>query len=166
MPGNPPGPTEYGDARAPPVRAPQPVRLLRDPAQGPLDCLLQRLRRGRFRLPHVLHHRVLSGGRSIVAGRRPPPRGGRRLGGRERGAPGIYSDRRGRKGLLLIGSAILPPSILVFALTTDVKWMVLAALVAGVGEGAFLSSWNAIIADQTTVEQRNAAFALSFVLNN
>src|SRR2546422_855747 len=29
---------------------------------------------------------------------------------------GIYSDRRGRKGLLLIGSAILPPSILVFAL--------------------------------------------------
>src|SRR5256712_59526 len=79
---------------------------------------------------------------------------------------GIYSDRRGRKGLLLIGSAILPPSILVFALTTDVKWMVLAALVAGVGEGAFLSSWNAIIADQTTVEQRNAAFALSFVLNN
>src|SRR5439155_1312601 len=48
----------------------------------------------------------------------------------------------------------------------DLRWMVLAALVAGVGEGAFLSSWNAIIADQTTVEQRNAAFALSFVLNN
>src|SRR3989442_13767953 len=79
---------------------------------------------------------------------------------------GIYSDRRGRKGLLLIGSAILPPSILVFAVTTDVKWMVLAALAAGVVEGAFLSSWNAIIADQTTVEQRNVAFALSFVLNN
>src|SRR2546426_4473496 len=44
---------------------------------------------------------------------------------------GIYSDRRGRKGLLLIGSAILPPSILVFAVTTDVRWMVLAALAAG-----------------------------------
>src|SRR5256886_6704948 len=79
---------------------------------------------------------------------------------------GIYSDRRGRKGVLLIGSAILPPSILVFAVTTDVRWIVLAALAAGVGEGAFLSSWNAIIADQTTVEQRNVAFALSFVLNN
>src|SRR5438552_18318770 len=79
---------------------------------------------------------------------------------------GIYSDRRGRKGLLLIGSAILPPSILVFAVTTDVRWMVLAALVAGVGEGAFLSTWNAIIADQTTVEQRNAAFSLSFILND
>src|SRR5207244_12310723 len=57
---------------------------------------------------------------------------------------GIYSDRRGRKGLLLIGSAILPPSSLVFALPTDVKWMVLAALAAGVGAGAFLSSWNGI----------------------
>src|SRR3989454_5995562 len=67
---------------------------------------------------------------------------------------------------MLIGSAILPPSILVFAVTTDVRWMILAALAAGVGEGAFLSSWNAIIADQTTVEQRNVAFALSFVLNN
>src|SRR5712691_9765408 len=79
---------------------------------------------------------------------------------------GVYSDRRGRKGLLLVGSVILPPAILVFAFTTDVRWLVLAAVVAGVGEGAFLSSWNAIIADQTTREQRGAAFALSFVLNN
>src|SRR5713226_219629 len=82
------------------------------------------------------------------------------------GPLGVYSDRRGRKGLLLVGSVILPPAILVFAFTTDVRWLVLAAVVAGVGEGAFLSSWNAIIADQTTREQRGAAFALSFVLNN
>src|SRR5207245_461372 len=32
---------------------------------------------------------------------------------------GIYSDRRGRKGLLLIASVILTPSVLVFAFTTD-----------------------------------------------
>ena len=79
---------------------------------------------------------------------------------------GIYSDRRGRKGLLLIASVILPPSVLVFAFTTDLWWLVPAAVVAGIGEGAFLSTWNAIIADQTTVEQRNAAFSLSFILNN
>ncbi len=79
---------------------------------------------------------------------------------------GIYSDRRGRKWLLLIASVILPPSVLVFAFTTDLWWLVPAAVVAGIGEGAFLSTWNAIIADQTTVEQRNVAFALSFVLNN
>jgi len=34
------------------------------------------------------------------------------------------------------------------------------------GDGAFLTSWNAIIADQTTVEARDAAFSLSFVLGN
>ncbi len=79
---------------------------------------------------------------------------------------GLYSDRRGRKGLLLVASVILPPSILVFAFTTEILWLVLASVVAGVGEGAFLSTWNAIIADQTTPEQRNSAFSLSFILNN
>ncbi len=79
---------------------------------------------------------------------------------------GIYSDRRGRKKLLIVASIILPPSIFVFAFTLDTLWLVLASIVAGVGEGAFLSTWNAIIADQTTRDQRNAAFSLSFVLNN
>ncbi len=79
---------------------------------------------------------------------------------------GLYSDRRGRKGLLLVSSIILPPSILVFVFTRDVLWLVLASVVAGVAEGGFLSTWNAIIADQTTKEERNAAFSLSFVLNN
>ena len=79
---------------------------------------------------------------------------------------GLYSDRRGRKGLLLVSSIILPPAILVFAYTRDVVWLVLASVVAGVAEGGFLSTWNAIIADQTTKDERNAAFSLSFVLNN
>ncbi len=79
---------------------------------------------------------------------------------------GIYSDRRGRKGLLIVASVILPPSLLVFAVTTDPLWLVLAAVVSGVAEGAFLSTWNAIIADQTTADQRNSAFSLSFILNN
>src|SRR5437667_9920815 len=79
---------------------------------------------------------------------------------------GIYSDRRGRKGLLLIASVILPPSVLVFAFTTDLWWLVPAAGVAGIGAGAILSTWNAIIADQTTVDQRNAAFSLSCIRNN
>ena len=79
---------------------------------------------------------------------------------------GLYSDRRGRKGLLLIASTIIPPAILVFAFTTQVAWLVLASVIAGIGEGAYLSTWNAIIADQTSVAERNAAFSLSFVLNN
>src|SRR5256885_2537653 len=44
---------------------------------------------------------------------------------------GIYSDRRGRKGPLLVASAVLPPTVLVFAFTTELQWLVLAALVAG-----------------------------------
>src|SRR3989449_6427530 len=79
---------------------------------------------------------------------------------------GISSDRRGRKPPLLVASAVLPPTVLVFAFTTELQWLVLAAIVAGVAEGGFLATWNAIIADQTTTDQRNAAFALSFILGN
>src|SRR5207253_1917770 len=52
---------------------------------------------------------------------------------------GLYSDRYGRK---------------------------LPLLAAGVSEGGILAAWNAMIADQTTAEQRNAAFALSFILGS
>src|SRR5438445_10556092 len=79
---------------------------------------------------------------------------------------GIYSDRRGRKAPLLVASAVLPPTILVFAFTTELRWLVLAAVVAGVGAGGFLATWNAIIADQTTTEQRSAAFALTITLRH
>jgi MFS family permease len=79
---------------------------------------------------------------------------------------GLYSDRRGRKGPLLVASAVLPPVVLIFAFTTELPWLVFAGVIAGIAEGGFLATWNAIIADQTTPEQRNAAFALSFILGN
>lgn len=79
---------------------------------------------------------------------------------------GLYSDRYGRKRPLLAAAAVLPPMILVFAFTTDLAWLVLAAIISGVAEGGFLSTWNAIIADQTTPSQRSAAFALSFILGS
>src|SRR5437764_1177356 len=75
---------------------------------------------------------------------------------------GIYSDRRGRKSPLLVASAVLPPTILVFAFTTELRWLVLAAVVAGVAEGGFLATWNAILADQTTTEQRPAPGPLQY----
>ncbi len=79
---------------------------------------------------------------------------------------GLLSDRWGRKWILLAGALAVPPSLLVFALTTDVFYLVLANVVMGVADGAFLSTWNAIIADQTTAEQRDAAFSLCFILGN
>ena len=79
---------------------------------------------------------------------------------------GILSDRRGRKQFLLIGNALLPFTLLVFALTTNFGWYLLAASLAGIAEACSLGSWNAIIADQTDLTNRDSAFALSFIVSN
>ena len=76
----------------------------------------------------------------------------------------ILSDKRGRKWILLMGMAATTPSILVFGLTRDMTWLIVASLVAGLSEGAFMATWNALIADLTVKEHRNAAFSLSFIL--
>src|SRR2546427_11516251 len=79
---------------------------------------------------------------------------------------GIYSDRRGRKAPLLVASAVLPPTVLVFAFTTELQWLVLAAIVAGIAQGGVLPTWNAIIAGPTTPGQPEAAVRLSFLLGH
>ena len=78
---------------------------------------------------------------------------------------GMLSDRRGRKRVFLLGTMGLPPALLVYAFTTEVLYLTLAAIVVGVAQGAFLTTWNAMIADQTTLENRDHAFSLSFVVN-
>src|SRR2546422_6729573 len=79
---------------------------------------------------------------------------------------GILSDRRGRKKLLLIGTSLVPIPIIMIALTVNVAILVIAAIILGVAESAALSTWNAIIADQTSLENRDASFSLSFILGN
>src|SRR5213594_4400426 len=79
---------------------------------------------------------------------------------------GILSDRRGRKKLLLIGTSLVPIPIILIALTTDLAVLIVAAIILGVAESAALSTWNAIIADQTSLENRDASFSLSFILGN
>jgi MFS family permease len=79
---------------------------------------------------------------------------------------GILSDRMGRKWFLILGNSLLPPSILIFALTHDFTWYLIGAVLAGVAEACSLGSWNAMIADQTTLSNRDAAFSLSFVVSN
>ncbi len=65
---------------------------------------------------------------------------------------GIFSDRKGRKKLLLIGSALVPPPIIMIALfTLNIALLVVAAIILGIAESAALSTWNAIIADQTNL---------------
>jgi MFS family permease len=41
--------------------------------------------------------------------------------------------------------------------------LAIASIVAGFAEGAFAAAWNALIADQTDLSNRNAAFSLSFI---
>jgi len=78
---------------------------------------------------------------------------------------GVLSDRRGRKWFLILGNVLLPPTIFIFALTQDFTLLVVAAMAAGLAEAAGLSSWNAIIADQTEPSNRDKAFSLSFIVS-
>jgi MFS family permease len=77
---------------------------------------------------------------------------------------GLLADRRGRKWIIIFGLAAVPPALIVFGLTTDILYLVVASVVAGLAEGAFAASWNALIADQTDLSNRNAAFSLSFIV--
>jgi MFS family permease len=78
---------------------------------------------------------------------------------------GIHSDRKGRRNILLIGSTIVPIPIIMMALTVNVPILVVAALLFGVAESAFLATWNAMIADQTDLTNRDASFSLSFIVS-
>ena len=78
---------------------------------------------------------------------------------------GLMSDRLGRKRLLLAGLALLPFSMFICSFSADPRLYLAAAIISGVAEGAILSTWNAMIADQTNVDNREMAFSLSFIVN-
>ncbi len=77
---------------------------------------------------------------------------------------GLYADRRGKKPILFLGLLIFPFTLVVYALTENFTALLSASLVAGLVEGAFLTTWNAILADMTTPQSRNNAFSLSFIV--
>lgn len=79
---------------------------------------------------------------------------------------GILADRHGRKTIFLLGMVGIPPSILVFAFTQELVPLLIATSIAGLCEGGFASTWNALIADQTTNENRTQAFSMSFIVGN
>jgi MFS family permease len=77
---------------------------------------------------------------------------------------GMLSDRKGRKRLLIIGSFGPVPMFFAFALTTDAVALAAAAALGGIFEGIYLATVNALIADQTSLKNRDTAFTLSFIL--
>ena len=76
---------------------------------------------------------------------------------------GMLSDRKGRKLLLILGSLGPAPMFFAFALSSDIAVMVAAAALGGIFEGVYLATVNALIADQTTLKNRDIAFTLSFI---
>lgn len=79
---------------------------------------------------------------------------------------GILSDRNGRKKFLIFGNALIPVALIMFASTYDFSWYLVASVLFGLAEASSLGSWNAIIADQTHLGNRDSAFSLSFVISN
>ncbi len=77
----------------------------------------------------------------------------------------MLSDRHGRKWFVIIGSLLFAPTILVFGLTLNVGMLYAASALGGLAEAALLSSWNAMIADQTDLSNRDSAFSLSFIVS-
>jgi len=76
----------------------------------------------------------------------------------------ILSDKKGRKGNVIFGSALLAPVLIVFAVTRNLYVYALAAAVGGLGEAMAISSWNALVADLTDLGNRDSAFSLSFIV--
>lgn len=75
----------------------------------------------------------------------------------------ILSDRYGRKLLMLVGSVISTIIIIVPGFTSDFLLIELSAILGGMGEAMFLSTWNAYLADTTAGDSRASAFSMSFV---
>ena len=83
---------------------------------------------------------------------------------------GVLADRWGRRRFLIAGTLLPIASYLVFALTTDIPWLVFASFLGGVGlangaAGALtISSFDALLADNTTEATRTKVFATSQAL--
>jgi MFS family permease len=75
----------------------------------------------------------------------------------------ILSDRYGRKLLMLAGAVISVLTMVVPGLTADFSLLESSAILGGVGEAMYMSTWNAYLADTTSGESRAGAFSLSFV---
>jgi MFS family permease len=76
---------------------------------------------------------------------------------------GTWSDSPfwGRRGTLLLSAAISAVADVFLALTSDFKTLLLGNLLMGLGIGLYWPATEAAVADLTTFEQRNEAFAIT-----
>ncbi|NJN86446.1 MAG: MFS transporter [Leptolyngbyaceae cyanobacterium SL_7_1] len=81
--------------------------------------------------------------------------------GRIMGGSMADSPRWGRRKTLLISAAISAIAALVFVVATDLPTFVLGNLLMGLGVGLYWPPTEAVVADLTSIEQRNEAFAIT-----
>ncbi len=75
----------------------------------------------------------------------------------------VLSDRHGRKSIMVAGALLSALATLTPGLTADFFWLEASAVIGGLAEAMFLSTWNAYLADTTEVTVRPAAYSLSFL---
>jgi len=73
---------------------------------------------------------------------------------------GAAADKYGRKRLYIVGNVLASAIIAVFALTTNVAVLVVAAVLEGVAEAAFAASANALLAEKAAEHRRTSAYSL------
>lgn len=75
---------------------------------------------------------------------------------------GGLADRFGKKNFVLVGGILSALSLAIFAVDTNLSHLFLAAMLAGLSEASFASSWSALLADKAGNLKRTSAFGLSF----
>jgi MFS family permease len=75
---------------------------------------------------------------------------------------GGLADRYGKKQFIVTGGILSSLSLAIFALDTNISHLFGAAVLAGLSEASFASSWSALLADKAGNLKRTSAFGLSF----
>ena len=75
---------------------------------------------------------------------------------------GGLADRYGKKKFIVTGGILSSLSLAIFAIDTNISHLFGAAVLAGLSEAAFASSWSALLADKAGNLKRTSAFGLSF----
>jgi MFS family permease len=73
---------------------------------------------------------------------------------------GVVADKYGRKRLYIIGNVLASVILAVFALTTNIAVLLVAAVIEGISEAAFAASANALLAEKAQENRRTSAYSL------